>query len=176
MKLWFPYLLVAPAVIYLMLITLYPGIFAIVQSFYAVKFGPWKPVGFDNYIRLFNDYQFWGALWNTFVIGSISLALQCVHRACAGLLRLPRPLGAGLAHRLPRTDAVHAVGGGLHLQARLPRCARLLRHPHPARPDRDEPRHPVLRLDEPRAADPRRRLAMDAVPVHHLCRRPAGAG
>ena len=72
MKLWFPYLLVAPAVIYLMLITLYPGIFAIVQSFYAVKFGPWRPVGFENYIRLWDDYQFWGALWNTFVIGSIS--------------------------------------------------------------------------------------------------------
>ena len=78
MKRWFPYLLVAPAVTYLLLITLYPGIFAIIQSFYAVKFGPWRPVGFDNYTRLFADYQFWGALWNTFVIGSISLALQTV--------------------------------------------------------------------------------------------------
>lgn len=77
-KRWFPYLLVAPAVIYLMLITLYPGIFAIVQSFHAVKFGPWRPVGLDNYIRLFDDHQFWGALWNTFVIGSVSLALQCL--------------------------------------------------------------------------------------------------
>ena len=75
---WFPYLLVAPAVIYLFLITLYPGIYAIVQSFYAVKFGPWQPVGFANYQKLFTDYQFWGALWNTLVIGSISLALQCV--------------------------------------------------------------------------------------------------
>ena len=77
LRAWFPYLLVAPAVIYLILITLYPGIFAIVQSFYHVKFGPWRPAGFDNYERLFFDYQFWGALWNTFVIGSISLALQC---------------------------------------------------------------------------------------------------
>lgn len=77
-KKWLPYLLVAPAVIYLILITLYPGVYAIVQSFHAVKFGPWNPVGFDNYIKLFNDYQFWGALWNTLVIGSIALALQCV--------------------------------------------------------------------------------------------------
>jgi multiple sugar transport system permease protein len=74
----FPYLLVAPAVIYLMLITLYPGIYAIIQSFHAVKFGPWQPVGFDNYVRLWGDYQFWGALWNTLVIGSIALTLQCV--------------------------------------------------------------------------------------------------
>ncbi|GIT86588.1 MULTISPECIES: carbohydrate ABC transporter permease [Roseobacter] len=78
LKAWFPYLLVAPAVLYLMMITLYPGVYAIVQSFYAVKFGPWQPVGFDNYARLFNDYQFWGALWNTFVMGSIALTLQCV--------------------------------------------------------------------------------------------------
>lgn len=78
LKKWFPYLLVAPAVIYLLGITLYPGVYAIIQSFYAVKFGPWRPVGFANYIQLWNDYQFWGALWNTFVIGSISLALQCV--------------------------------------------------------------------------------------------------
>lgn len=78
LKAWFPYLLVAPAVIYLLLITLYPGIYAIVQSFYAVKFGPWQPIGFANYERLWGDYQFWGALWNTFVIGSISLTLQCV--------------------------------------------------------------------------------------------------
>ncbi|MEM7042134.1 MAG: sugar ABC transporter permease [Pseudomonadota bacterium] len=78
LKIWLPYLLVAPAVIYLMLITLYPGIFAILQSFHAVKFGPWNYIGFDNYTRLFGDYQFWGALWNTLVIGSISLFLQCV--------------------------------------------------------------------------------------------------
>lgn len=77
LKAWFPYLLVAPAVLYLLMITLYPGIYAIIQSFHAVKFGPWRPIGFENYIGLWGDYQFWGALWNTLVIGSISLALQC---------------------------------------------------------------------------------------------------
>lgn len=78
LKAWFPYLLVAPAVLYLLMITLYPGVYAIVQSFHAVKFGPWRPIGFDNYVGLWGDYQFWGALWNTFVMGSISLILQCV--------------------------------------------------------------------------------------------------
>ncbi len=76
-KAWFPYLLVAPAVLYLMMITLYPGVYAIVQSFHAVKFGPWNYVGLQNYAELFNDYQFWGALGNTFIIGAISLTLQC---------------------------------------------------------------------------------------------------
>ncbi len=78
MKQLLPYMLVAPAVIYLLLITLYPGVFAITQSFYNVKFGPWQWAGLDNYAKLVGDYQFWGALWNTLVIGSISLVLQCV--------------------------------------------------------------------------------------------------
>ena len=78
MKQWLPYLLVAPAVIYLLLVTLYPGIFAATQSFYNVKFGPWQPAGFSNYIKLWSDHEFWGALWNTFVMGSIALILQCV--------------------------------------------------------------------------------------------------
>ncbi|MCR8722763.1 carbohydrate ABC transporter permease [Frigidibacter sp. ROC022] len=73
-----PYLLVAPAVLYLLLITLYPGVYAIIQSFHQVKFGPWRPIGLGNYEKLLTDYQFWGALWNTLVIGSISLVLQCV--------------------------------------------------------------------------------------------------
>ncbi|MEM8540869.1 MAG: sugar ABC transporter permease [Pseudomonadota bacterium] len=77
LKKWFPYLLVAPAVLYLMMITLYPGVYAIIQSFHAVKFGPWNYVGFQNYIELWSDYQFWGALANTLIIGSISLTLQC---------------------------------------------------------------------------------------------------
>lgn len=78
LKFWFPYLLVAPAVIYLLMITLYPGIYAVVQSFHAVKFGPWNFIGFQNYVDLWGDYQFWGALRNTFIIGVISLSIQCV--------------------------------------------------------------------------------------------------
>ncbi len=78
LKKWFPYLLVAPAVLYLMMITLYPGVYAIIQSFHAVKFGPWNYVGLQNYSELFGDYQFWGALANTFIIGAISLTLQCI--------------------------------------------------------------------------------------------------
>jgi multiple sugar transport system permease protein len=71
-----PYLLVGPAAVFLLLITLYPGVYAAIQSFHAVRFGPWTYVGWDNYVRLWGDEQFWGALGNTVIIGSISLALQ----------------------------------------------------------------------------------------------------
>ncbi|MEM7645238.1 MAG: sugar ABC transporter permease, partial [Pseudomonadota bacterium] len=73
----FPYLLVAPAVLYLLMITLYPGVYAIYQSLFLVRFNSWTFVGTENYVDLFGDREFWAALWNTFVIGSISLALQC---------------------------------------------------------------------------------------------------
>ncbi|WP_165223077.1 carbohydrate ABC transporter permease [Affinirhizobium pseudoryzae] len=72
----FPYLLVAPAVLYLLAITLYPGIFAIYQSLYVVRFVKWTWVGLGNYERILQDAEFWAALWNTVVIGGLSLALQ----------------------------------------------------------------------------------------------------
>jgi multiple sugar transport system permease protein len=74
----FPYLLVAPALIYLLAITLYPGLFAIFQSLYIVRFNAWNWAGFDNYAMLLQDREFWLALSNTFIIGGISLALQTV--------------------------------------------------------------------------------------------------
>jgi multiple sugar transport system permease protein len=74
----FPYLLVAPALIYLLAITLYPGLFAIFQSLYVVRFNAWNWAGFDNYAMLLQDREFWLALSNTFIIGGISLALQTV--------------------------------------------------------------------------------------------------
>lgn len=78
MRKLFPYLLVAPAVLYLLMITLYPGAYAIYQSFFLVRFNSWTPIGFENYVDLWNDREFWAALWNTLVIGAISLTVQCV--------------------------------------------------------------------------------------------------
>jgi multiple sugar transport system permease protein len=74
----FPYLLAAPAMIYLLAITLYPGLFAMYQSLFVVKFVSWTWAGPDNYLRILQDREFWAALWNTLVIGGISLALQTV--------------------------------------------------------------------------------------------------
>ena len=72
----FPYLLLAPALAYLLVITLYPGIFAIYQSLFVVKFQSWDWAGADNYTNILKDREFWAALGNTAIIGGISLALQ----------------------------------------------------------------------------------------------------
>jgi len=74
----FPYLLVAPAMIFLLGITLYPGVYAMYQSFFHVRFNDWSFAWFDNYSKLLSDNEFWQALWNTFVMGAIALTLECV--------------------------------------------------------------------------------------------------
>lgn len=74
----FPYLLLAPALTYLLAITLYPGLFAIWQSLFMVKFVNWTWVGIGNYQTLATDREFWAALGNTAIIGGISLACQTV--------------------------------------------------------------------------------------------------
>lgn len=73
----FPYLLVGPAVVYLLAITLYPGIFAIWRSFYAGRF-KLEPVGFQQYADLFADTSFWHSLSNTVLIGGVTLAIEFV--------------------------------------------------------------------------------------------------
>jgi multiple sugar transport system permease protein len=71
----FPYLLIAPAVIYLLAITLYPGIFALWRSFYAGRF-QLNYVGFEQYAALFKDEAFWHSLSNTLIIGGLTLAIE----------------------------------------------------------------------------------------------------
>ena len=72
----FPYLLLAPALAYLLVITLYPGLFAIYQSLFVVKFRTWEWNGLGNYSAIVRDREFWAALGNTAIIGGISLCLQ----------------------------------------------------------------------------------------------------
>lgn len=73
----FPYLLVAPAVIYLLGITLWPGIYAVYRSLYTGKFKlEWY--GLKNYQELLVDNAFWVAIWNTIFLGSITLFIEFV--------------------------------------------------------------------------------------------------
>ena len=96
----FPYLLVAPAVVYLLAITLYPGIFALWRSFYAGRFKleSWAS---SNYVDLFQDDTFWHSLSNTLIIGGLTLFIEFVIALGLAALVYRDPLGAGLAHPVP---------------------------------------------------------------------------
>jgi multiple sugar transport system permease protein len=73
----FPYFLLAPAMVYLLLITLWPGIYAVYRSLYTGKFKlEWS--GLDNYRELIVDNAFWVSLWNTLFLGSITLFVEAV--------------------------------------------------------------------------------------------------
>jgi multiple sugar transport system permease protein len=73
----FPYFMLAPAVIYLLSITFWPGIYAVYRSLYGGKFKlHW--VGLENYKELLVDNAFWISIWNTFFLGSITLFVEFV--------------------------------------------------------------------------------------------------
>ncbi|MFZ5676742.1 MAG: carbohydrate ABC transporter permease [Pseudomonadota bacterium] len=74
----FPYLLVAPAVIYLLGITFYPGLYAIYQSLFRIRFNSWTFIGPANYTKLIGDPEFWASLWNTLLMGSGALLIEFV--------------------------------------------------------------------------------------------------
>jgi multiple sugar transport system permease protein len=90
----FPYLLVAPAVVYLLAITLYPGIFALWRSFYQGRF-KLEFIGFQNYVDLFRDETFWHSLTNTLIIGGITLTVEFVIAMTLAALVYRDPLVRG---------------------------------------------------------------------------------
>jgi multiple sugar transport system permease protein len=73
----FPYLLLGPAVIYLLGITLYPGIYAVYRSLMTGKF-KLEYAGLQNYRELLVDNAFWTSLSNTLLLGVITLSLEFV--------------------------------------------------------------------------------------------------
>ena len=108
-----PYLMVAPACIYLLGITLWPGIFALYRSLFAGKFG-WEKnfVGLQNYQTLLGDEHFWSALWNTLVLGSITLTIEfAIALLLAALVyRSPWVKGWRILFMLPMLFMPSAVG------------------------------------------------------------------
>jgi multiple sugar transport system permease protein len=107
----FPYFMVGPAVIYLLGITLWPGAFALYRSFYTGKF-KWDYVGFENYTTLLGDEHFWIAVWNTLLLGSITLAIEfAIALLLAALVyRSPWVKGWRILFMLPMLFMPSAVG------------------------------------------------------------------
>lgn len=60
---WYPYLLIAPAMLVLVVVSLLPFLFAIFLSFHQVNYGQvGELAGFDNYRQLFANDRFWNSL------------------------------------------------------------------------------------------------------------------
>lgn len=64
------YLMVAPTIIGLLVLNVYPLIDTIILSFSSAQvFGGRKFIGLANYTKMFSDAEFWRATWNTVQIG-----------------------------------------------------------------------------------------------------------
>ena len=75
------WILVAPSIIVVALVALYPLLQSFRLSFTNARFGSPRPevfVGFDNYVRLFNDNVFLAALQHTVVFTVASVAVETV--------------------------------------------------------------------------------------------------
>jgi len=60
---WF---MVAPTIIGLLVLNIWPFVQTIYTSFCEhLGFGQYRFIGFDNYIRMFQNAEFWKATWNT---------------------------------------------------------------------------------------------------------------
>ncbi len=75
------WLLVAPSILVVALVALYPLFQSFRLSFTNARFGSARPeqyVGFDNYVRLFNDDAFISALGHTVTFTVASVAIETV--------------------------------------------------------------------------------------------------
>ena len=73
------YFLVSPYLIHLILFISFPVIFSVVLTFHKWNIiSEMQFVGFDNYIRLFQDRLFWKALMNTVTFLLIHIPLQII--------------------------------------------------------------------------------------------------
>jgi hypothetical protein len=88
----FPYLLLGPAVIYLLGITLYPGIYAVYRSLMTGKF-KLEYAGLQNYRELLVDNAFWSRSSPRMVAATHRSTPGCTPTtATIGNWRTPKPV------------------------------------------------------------------------------------
>ncbi len=78
---------IAPAVVYLMFMSIFPFIYSVYLSLYQAKLTRLQSkffIGFDNYVNLFKDEVFLASLRNTFVLTTTSIVFEVILAfACA---------------------------------------------------------------------------------------------
>jgi multiple sugar transport system permease protein len=76
-RVWYPYLLIAPTMITLVVVSLAPFVYAIYLSFHRAKFGRVTDfIGFENYATLFADPRFWNAIGIALTFVAIAVPIE----------------------------------------------------------------------------------------------------
>lgn len=92
---WLPYLLLLPALIFVLIFKIYPLIYCFIQSFHFR--GAWS---FRTFQMLFGDTNFWHSLWITLKLNVIMTPLQLVLSFFLALLANQKVRGIGLFRSL----------------------------------------------------------------------------
>lgn len=75
------YVFIWPAFLIVLVISIFPLIYALTVSFQSMRLVPPLPprfVGFDNYVEILSSSRFWGSTWTTSTIVFISVTIQYI--------------------------------------------------------------------------------------------------
>ena len=76
-RFWYPYLLIAPTMVTLTVVSLIPFLYTVYLSFHAAKFGRVTEfIGFDNYVTLLTDSRFWNSISIAVVFIGIAVPIE----------------------------------------------------------------------------------------------------
>ncbi len=78
-RFWYPYLLIAPTMITLVVVALIPFLYAVYLSLHEVRYGRVKGFAwFENYAELMADERFWNSLWVALVFVMIAVPVEFI--------------------------------------------------------------------------------------------------
>lgn len=81
------YLMIAPTIIGLLVLNIYPFIKTIILSFSSTRaFGKYEFSGLENYINMFSAPEFWRATWNTLLFCILTVPLGVFIALIIGIL------------------------------------------------------------------------------------------
>lgn len=76
-RFWYPYVLIAPTMITLVIVSLIPFLYTVYLSLHNAKYGQVRGfIGFENYLTVLSDDRFWNALWVAVVFVLIAVPVE----------------------------------------------------------------------------------------------------
>lgn len=95
------YMFLLPFLLFFALFVVYPMFMCVYTSFFEAKLSSGNDVfvGFGNYVKMWNDDEFWKALWNTVIIVLVSVPVTCVFSLWVASAISKMPVAATSAFR-----------------------------------------------------------------------------
>ena len=94
-RFWYPYLLIAPTMITLVIISLLPFLYTVYLSLHEAKYGQIKGfIGFENFLTVLTDPRGWNAIWVSVGVVVVAVPIEFVLGLAGALV-----LNAGVKYR-----------------------------------------------------------------------------